>query len=208
MTPRVLAVAVLFVLAGALLFIVLAGCGVALPAFEPAASVPPVTVQPANPAPVEPPVGVPVGVPVAMAIPKLGVTDEVIPVGLAQDNAMEVPPVDKVGWYRLAPKPGERGPGVLAGHVNYSGVQGAFSRLAELKTGDQVTVTDNVGVKRIFAVYDVRTVLKSDYMTRTVPLVFGARTTSDLVLVTCGGRLDGHEYLSNVIASARLVPQP
>lgn len=202
MTPRVLAVAVLLVLAGAVLFIVLAGCG--MQTFQPAAEVPPVTVQPADPAPAEPQVGVPV----AIAIPKLGVTDEVIPVGLAQDNAMEVPPVDKVGYYKYAPLPGQRGPAVMAGHVNWSGTPGAFSRLAELKVGDQVTVTDNTGVKRTFAVYDVRTVLKSDYMTRTVPLVFGARTTSDLVLVTCGGRLDGHEYLSNVIASARLVPQP
>lgn len=199
MTPRVLAVAVLLVLAGAVLFIVLAGCG--MQTFQPAAEVPPVTVQPADPAPAEPPVGVPV----AMAIPKLGVTDEVIPVGLAQDNAMEVPPVDKVGWYRLAPKPGERGPAVLAGHINWSGTPGAFSRLSQLASGDKVTVTDNKGVTRTFQVFDVRTILKSDYMTRTVPLVFGARATSDLELVTCGGDLSGHEYLSNVIASAHLV---
>lgn len=177
--------------------IALAGCGTAT-AFQPAADVPPVVVGPAPAVP-------PVGVPVEMAIPKLGVVDEVIPVGLAKDNAMEVPPITATGWYKFAARPGERGPAVLAAHVNWSGTPGSFARLAELMSGDRVTVTDSTGVKRTFAVYDVRTILKTDYQTRTVPLVFGARTTSDLVMVTCGGDLDGHEYRSNVVASAHLV---
>lgn len=186
-------------LAGALLFVVLAGCGTQ---FEPARDVPPVTVQPAAPAPEEPPVGVPVQI----AIPRLGVVDDVIPVGLAPaDNAMEVPPVTSTGWYKLAPRPGQRGAGVLAAHVNWAGQQGAFARLHELKPGDQVVVTDDRGVARRFAIFDVRTILKSDYQAKTVPLVFGARTTIDVELVTCGGDLNGHEYLSNVIASGRLV---
>lgn len=197
MTRRALAVAILAALVCALLFIVLAGCG--SPGFPPATA-PPVTVQAADPAPPQPLVGVPV----AVAIPKLDVADEVIPVGLAGDNEMEVPPVDKVGWYRLAPKPGQRGAGVLAGHVNWSGQPGAFARLAELKPGDRIVVTDDRSMKRTFAVFDVQTILKADYQDRAVPLVFGARATTDLVLVTCGGALSGHEYLSNVIASARL----
>lgn len=177
----------------------LAGCGTT--SFQPAADVPPVTVQPADLAPPEPPVGTPV----ALAIPKLGVVDEVIPVGLADGNEMELPPIDKTGWYRYAPKPGQRGPAVLASHVNWQGVQGAFSRLHELAVGDEVTVTDDAGVKRLFRVYDVRTIKKEAFQTQTVPWVFGARTTTELMLVTCGGRLSGPEYDSNVIAAARLV---
>lgn len=176
----------------------LAGCGTMQ--FSPAAEVPPV-VQPAAPDPVEPPVGVPV----ALAIPKLGVVDDIVPVGLAQDNAMEVPRVDQLGYYKYSPLPGQRGSAVVIGHVDWAGVPGAFKRLGELKAGDNITVTDDAGVVRTFVVYDVRTILKADYQSRTVPLVFGARTTTDLVAVTCGGRLSGHEYLSNVIASARLV---
>lgn len=145
-----------------------------------------------------------VGVPVQIAIPKLGVVDDIVPVGLAADNAMELPPVTAVGWYRLAPKPGEQGPAVVAGHVDWAGTPGAFKRLAELRAGDRVTVTDDAGVVRTFVVYDVRTILKSDYMTRTVPLVFGARTSTELAMVTCGGDLQGHEYLSNVVALSRL----
>lgn len=178
--------------------LVLAGCGTTQ--FSPAAEVPPVVVQ--QQAPEEPVVGVPV----MLAIPKLGVTDDVIPVGLdMRDNSMELPPVTSTGWYKFAPKPGEQGGSVLASHVDWEGTPGAFKRLAELKPGDRVTVTDDKGVVRVFAVYDVRTVLKKDYQSRTVPLVFGARATFDLSLVTCGGRLQGAEYDSNVLALARLV---
>lgn len=198
MTPRALAVAALAALALAVLFVVLAACGQS--GFQPAAEAPPVTVQPADLAPPEPPVGVPVTV----AIPKLGVVDEVVPVGLAQDNEMEVPPVTAVGYYKYAPLPGQRGPAVLAGHRNYSGVQGAFARLEELKAGDRVSVTDDKGVVRGFVIYDVRTILKADYQSRTVPLVFGARTTKDLELVTCSGRVTDHSYDSNTVISARL----
>lgn len=190
------------VVLGAMAAFALASCGD--PAYEPAATVAPVIVQPA--APVASPM--PVGVPVAMAIPKLGVVDEVIPVGLADGNAMEVPPVDKVGWYRLAPKPGERGAAVIAGHRNWSGTPGSFARLDALKPGDRLTVVDDRAVMRTFEVYDVRTVLKVDYQRDTVPLVFGARATNDLVLVTCGGDLAGNQYLANVVASARLASLP
>lgn len=181
----------------ALTILTLAGCGTTQ--FSPASEVPPVVAQ--QQAPEEPQVGVPV----TITIPKLGVVDDIVPVGLdMRDNAMEVPPIDKVGYYKYAPLPGQRGPAVLAGHRNWSGTPGAFARLEELKPGDKLTVTDARGAVRTFAVYDVRTILKSDYQTRTVPLVFGARTTADLVAVTCSGRVANHEYDSNTVVSARL----
>jgi hypothetical protein len=55
-------------------------------------------------------------------------------------------------------------------------------------------------------VYDVERIPKSQYAARTVPLVFGARTTADLVMVTCGGQIVGHSYLDNVVVSARIQP--
>lgn len=198
MTHRAIAVAILAVLVCTILFLALAACGQS--GFQPASEAPPVAVQPADLAPPEPPVGEPVSV----AIPKLGVTDEIVPVGLAQDNEMELPPVTAVGYYKYAPLPGQRGPAILAGHVDWAGVPGAFKRLVELKPGDQVSVTDSQGTVRRFAVYDVRTILKADYQTRTVPWVFGARTTTDLIMITCGGDLSGHQYTSNVVVSTRL----
>jgi hypothetical protein len=44
--------------------------------------------------------------PVSIAIPAAGVDARVVPVGLRPDGAMEVPEVDRAGWYRLGPRPG------------------------------------------------------------------------------------------------------
>jgi hypothetical protein len=51
--------------------------------------------------------------PVSIAVPAAGVDARVVPVGLGTDGAMEVPEVDLAGWYRLGPRPGERGPAVI-----------------------------------------------------------------------------------------------
>jgi len=147
----------------------------------------------------------PVGDPEYIKIPRLHIEDDIIPVGLAADGTMEVPAVEHSGWYDLGPRPGAPGGAVVVGHVNYSGVQGALGRIGELTNGDQVSVTDTAGVVRTFTVYDVEHIPKSQYAARTVPLVFGARTTTDLVIVTCGGQIVGHSYLDNVVVSARLV---
>lgn len=152
------------------------------------------------------PAASPVAAPVSVSIPKLGVTDEVVPVGLAADGEMEVPEVDETGWYEHSPMPGMVGPSVLAGHVNWDGTPGALGRIGELAPGDQVTVTDSTGTQRTFAVYGVVEIPKADYKARTVPLVFGHRTTADLELVTCSGTVHDHEYSDNTIVSARLAP--
>lgn len=171
--------------------LVLAGCGA-----PPVMTEVPAVTQPAAP---------PVAAPVSVSIPKLHVTDEVVPVGLAADDEMEVPAVDETGWYLHSPKPGEPGPAVLAGHVNWNGEPGALGHIGELKAGDRITVTDSTGTVRTFAVYDVVEIPKADYKTRTVPLVFGHRDTADLELVTCSGTVRNHEYSANTIVSARLV---
>lgn len=143
--------------------------------------------------------------PVLISIPKLHINDDVVPVGLAPDGEMDVPPVESSGWYRLAAKPGERGAAVIVGHVNFNGVPGALGRIGELRPSDQVTVTDQAGVARTFAVYSVVEVPKVDYAKTTVPLVFGPRVAADLELVTCSGGVRNHEYLNNTIVSSRLV---
>jgi sortase (surface protein transpeptidase) len=169
----------------------LAGCGA-----PPVMTELPAVTQPAAP---------PVAAPVSVSIPKLHITDEVVTVGLAADGEMEVPEVDETGWYEHSPMPGEIGPSLLVGHVNYDGVPGALGRIGELTVGDQITVTDSTGTTRTFAVYDVAEIPKAQYRERTVPLVFGHRTTADLELVTCSGPVTNHEYANNTIASARLV---
>lgn len=144
-------------------------------------------------------------VPVSIAIPKLGVTDDIVPVKSdEQTGVMEVPPVDKTGWWQKSPRPGAIGAALVLSHVNYKGVQGAFARLSELRDGDEIAVTDTVGGVHRFTVTQRRTFQKSAFA-ENHDILFDAGTTADLVLVTCGGTLVGHSYDSNVVLRATAV---
>ncbi len=162
----------------------------------PAAEAPPVNGDPVPAAAVAP-----VAAPTSIAIPKLGVVDDIVPVRLDQaTGVMEVPAVDKTGWWSEAVQPGEVGVAVVLSHVNYKGEQGAFARLSELRNGDELTVTDTGGVVRTFVVSERRT-FKKDAFTEQQDL-FDDRGTVDLLAVTCGGTLVGNGYDSNVVVRA------
>lgn len=155
--------------------------------------------------PVADPVAPEPAAPIRVELPSLHVSDDVVPVALDAAGEMELPPVTSVGWYRLAPEPGDVGRAVISGHVDWAGTPGAFKRIGELHTGDPVTVTDANGVVRTFRVYDVRTGLKkAQYLQVTVPIVFGVTVKRELALVTCSGPLEGHNYLDNTVVRARL----
>jgi sortase (surface protein transpeptidase) len=139
--------------------------------------------------------------PTRVAIPALGVDTTVVPVGLDSDHEMVVPPVTEVGWYDLGPAPGEVGPAVLAGHVNYDGVQGAFARIGALRPGDTITVATGAG-DRTFAVYEVLTFPKNRFDT---PAVWGNTDGPELRLVTCSGAVVDHSYTDNTVVRARQV---
>lgn len=172
-----------------------AGCGYG---GVPAAEAPPINgdrIATAGPAPAEP---------VSISIPKLGVVDDIVPVTVQPDGAMEVPPVDKTGWWSEANRPGEVGPALVLSHVNYKGVAGAFARLSELREGDELVVLDADGVQHTFRVVERRTFKKSAF-DENHDLLFDNRGTADLVAVTCGGTLVGHSYDSNVAVRATAV---
>jgi hypothetical protein len=184
------------------LCLALAGCG-ATTSTEPPAAVARAT-APADPH---------VADPVRVLIPKLGVDDDVLPVGkcakvsppACPDGAgeMELPPVEHTGWYRPGPEPGEPGTAVLAGHVNWEGQAGALGRIGELATGDLVTVVDATGIERTFVVYAVVQIPKAKYPEQIKPLLSGRSGGPELRLVTCSGEVVGREYLDNTIVSAR-----
>lgn len=175
-----------------------AGCGYG---GVPAAEAPPVNGDPIVAAPVSPVVGVPVSI----AIPKLGVTDEIVPVKVEPSGEMEVPSVDETGWWSENTRPGDVGPPALVlSHVNFKGVRGAFARLSELRVGDAITVTDDDAVVHSFVVTERRTFKKSAF-DENRDLLFDSHATADLVAVTCGGALNGHQYDSNVAVRATLV---
>lgn len=175
--------------------LVLAGCGAPVPGeASPGQAQAAPTIEVAAPTPILEPVRV--------DIPAIGVTDELVPVGLAPDRSMEIPPVDVVGFYKLGVAPGDLGPAVLAGHRNYDGVPGSFQRLPDLKPGDRVTVTGRDGATATFEIYEIRSFPKATF---DYQFVFGDRNTADLLLVTCSGDVVGHSYLDNTAVAARLV---
>lgn len=139
--------------------------------------------------------------PARVEIPALDVGDEVEPVGLNPDRTMEVPPVEVVGWYELGVRPGQPGPAVLAGHVNWHGVTGSFARIGDLHNGDRVDVIDHDGDRLSFEVYHVVQFPKSQFDHQ---LVYGDTPGPELRLVTCSGRVVDHNYSDNTVVLARL----
>jgi LPXTG-site transpeptidase (sortase) family protein len=141
--------------------------------------------------------------PVSIAIPAAGVDARVVPVGLGTDGAMEVPAVDLAGWYRLGPRPGERGPAVIVGHVDSRKGPAVFHRLGQLRKGDRIVVAQGGGATVAFAVQRVERVAKDSL---PVGRIWNRTSEPVLRLITCGGSFDrstGH-YRDNVIVYAEL----
>jgi len=143
--------------------------------------------------------------PVRVQLPALGITAKVMELGLEVDGSMEVPPgAYPVGWYDRSPTPGQLGPAVLAGHVDWNGEAGAFYGLSELLPGDEVVVDRADGSVATFRVDRVEEHAKDDFPTDEV---YGDIDHAGLRLITCGGSFDEDtgDYLDNVIVFASLV---
>jgi LPXTG-site transpeptidase (sortase) family protein len=128
-----------------------------------------------------------------------------IELGLRADGTMEVPADGRgVGWYVEAPTPGERGPAVLAAHVDWNHEKGAFYDLRTLDVGDEVTVDRTDGVHAVFRVSRVAQYPKDQFPTDAV---YGDVDKPELRLITCGGDFDrdAHSYRDNVVVYAYMV---
>ena len=167
------------------------------PAPVPAVAAPVVTARPAAPSAVEPVVP-----PVRLQL--AGVDAPLDPVGVEPDGAMTLPEdVDRVGWYRFGPVPGDdEGTAVLAGHVDDAeqGL-GALAPLREVEAGAEVRVTDAAG-----AVTRWRVVSRELIEKRALPLaaLFQRAGPPRLVLLTCGGEFlpELRSYADNVVVVA------
>ena len=139
-------------------------------------------------------------------IPAIGLSAPVIPIGLNKDRTIQVPQdFGKSGWYRLGPKPGERGPAVIVGHVDSKTGPAAFYRLRELKPGNRIVIRRADGSIVRFRVNGLERWPKAEFPTRRV---YGPTRGSVLRLVTCSGNFDasaGH-YVDNTIVFAGRLP--
>jgi Sortase family. len=138
-------------------------------------------------------------------IPAIGVDSGLIGLGLRGDGTMEVPPDGfPAGWYTGAPTPGELGPAIIAGHVDWGGRPGVFYHLRDLKPDDAVTVTRKDGSVATFRVTRVEKYLKNSFPT---DVVYGDIDHAGLRLITCGGLFDrrARSYDDNIVVFADLV---
>jgi sortase (surface protein transpeptidase) len=146
----------------------------------------------------------PVALPVSLTIPAIGVSTELIQLGLTTDGTLQVPSSTSVaGWYTGSPRPGQIGAAVIAGHVDSQAGPAVFFRLRLLQPGELVYVRRADGSLAVFQVTAVQTYLKTQFPTTAV---YGPLPDAQLRLITCGGTFDaatGH-YLSNVVVSATL----
>ncbi|MGY1730136.1 class F sortase [Geodermatophilus sp. SYSU D01045] len=146
----------------------------------------------------------PASTPTRVQIPALGVASRIMELGLERDGSMEVPPgAYPVGWYDGSPTPGQLGPAVLAGHVDWEGKPGAFYGLRELRPGDTVVVDRADGTVATFRVDRVEEHAKDDFPTEEV---YGDIDHAGLRLITCGGAFDedSGDYEDNIIVFASL----
>lgn len=126
--------------------------------------------------------------PVRLIIPKIGLEAAIEYVGLTADDAMAAPSgPDTVGWYKLGPRPGNRGSAVIDGHSGYAdGRAAAFDALPELGKGDTLFVEDASGRLASFIVRKTRLYARD----ANAAEVFAPTASRGLNLITCTGSFD------------------
>ncbi|WP_167756824.1 sortase domain-containing protein [Leifsonia flava] len=147
-----------------------------------------------------------VGKPVAVRIPSLGISSSLEHLSVEPSGALGAPvDYNRAGWYVDGPVPGEIGPAIIAGHVDSVTGIAVFSRLAELKLGDEVVVDTEAGQSLSFTVTGRAQSAKAAFPTSDV---YSNVPRPELRLITCAGVFDrsvGH-YTDNLIVFAALAP--
>lgn len=143
--------------------------------------------------------------PASVLIPRLGLSEGLMSLGLDAAGAVQVPSgaqVGRVAWFNGSPRPGDPGPAVIEGHVITPAGDGPFRTLATLRAGDRVVVRDVSGRDHAFTVYRLAQYAKNDFPTTEV---YANTPGPELRLITCSGVFDtrtGH-YDSNTVVYAR-----
>ena len=150
----------------------------------------------------------PASAPTHLDVPAIGVSSDLLDLGLQPDGTVEVPPLAKdsrAGWFTGSPAPGALGPAVILGHVDSAEYgPGVFFQLGALEAGDQITVDRADGTAAVFSVDRVASYRKDSFPTLEV---YGNTDHAALRLITCGGQFDTstRNYLDNIVVYASLV---
>jgi sortase (surface protein transpeptidase) len=140
-----------------------------------------------------------------LVIPAIGVSTNLIKLGLTAEHTLQVPPTAAIaGWYFKSPRPGELGAAIIAGHIDSHLGPGVFYRLRDLSRGQYIYVIRANHTVAVFEVTGKRMYSKSSFPDS---VVYGPVPDAELRLITCGGTFDyaTGSYLSNVVVTAVLI---
>lgn len=143
-------------------------------------------------------------VPTSLFIERVGMTATIVPVGLDQSGSVSVPGPDVAGWYSDGVSPGEIGPAVIVGHVDWIDRPAVFTQLRELSPGDVINVERQDGQTVRFKVDNIGQFSQADFPN---DLVYGAVPHAGLRLITCGGVYDqsSGRYSENTVVFASMI---
>jgi LPXTG-site transpeptidase (sortase) family protein len=143
-------------------------------------------------------------IPLQILIPSISVKSKIMQLGLEKDGSLVVPPDGSLaGWYRGSPTPGEVGPSVIVGHVDWKGKVGVFFRLKSIKVGAIVKVLRADGTTQTFKVERVRAFAKKNFPTHQV---YGDIAYAGLRLITCGDfNFQLHKYVKDIVVYAKAI---
>jgi LPXTG-site transpeptidase (sortase) family protein len=137
-------------------------------------------------------------------IPALGTTAPVVRVGVDRNSQMVIPPgAGQVAWLDQGGIPGQTNNMVIAGHISWAGVPGAFGGIGNLHSGDMVIFTIN-GKKMTFRISWVCSFIRSSNL---APKIMGYTDVPSVTLITCGGGWDSYAgtHTNRIVARGELV---
>lgn len=145
-----------------------------------------------------------VAAPARLDVPDLGTGLDVVPVGVDDSGALQVPADPRVaGWWSSGAVPGAaQGSTVLAAHVDAAGVgAGPLSRLLRAPLGTVLDVVTADGTTVRYAVTERRTYAKDAGLPAEL---FRADGPARLVVITCSGAFDTTtgRYADNAVVIA------
>ncbi|MFI6904286.1 class F sortase [Nonomuraea sp. NPDC050394] len=141
--------------------------------------------------------------PVRLRVPAIGLKTKIIPLALDKKGRLTAPKrYDVAGWNQAGPEPGERGPAVIAGHVDSKTGPAVFYKVRGLDPGDKIYVDRADGSTKAFTVHRLARYPKTAVPGRTV---YGQTGGAELRLITCGGVFDRKKgsYRDNIVVFAR-----
>ena len=143
--------------------------------------------------------------PAFVDIEAIGAVSTIERLGTLLDGRLETPnDFMKVGWWSGGVVPGEKGPAVLAGHLDSVQGPAIFARLNQLKPDDLIRIARKDGVVLTFSVTRIDRYPKDRFPAVSV---YGPTEGPELRLITCGGTFNRsvRSYNDNTVVYARIV---